>query len=61
MELTYTKVGDYYILDLVLDDQPDRPLGPVRADASKVPGGTPPRHLQSADALRQTVDTLGRH
>ena len=27
MELTYTKVGDYYIPDLVLDDQPDRPLG----------------------------------
>ena len=27
MELTYTKVGDYYIPDLVLDDQPDSPLG----------------------------------
>ena len=27
MELTYTKVGDYYIPDLILDDQPDRPLG----------------------------------
>lgn len=27
MELTYTKVGDYYIPDLALDDQPDRPLG----------------------------------
>ena len=26
MELTYTKVGDYYIPDLILDDQPDRPL-----------------------------------
>ena len=27
MELTYTKVGDYYIPDLILDDQPDKPLG----------------------------------
>ena len=27
MELAYTKVGDYYIPDLILDDQPDRPLG----------------------------------
>ena len=27
MELTYTKVGDYYIPDLILDDQPDQPLG----------------------------------
>ncbi len=27
MELTYMKVGDYYILDLILDDQPDKPLG----------------------------------
>lgn len=27
MELTYTKVGDYYIPNLVLDDQPDKPLG----------------------------------
>ena len=27
MDLTYTKVGDYYIPDLILDDQPDRPLG----------------------------------
>lgn len=27
MELTYTKAGDYYIPDLVLDDQPDKPLG----------------------------------
>lgn len=27
MELTYTKVGDYYIPDLVLDEQPDKPLG----------------------------------
>ena len=26
MELTYTKVGDYYIPDLILDDQPDKPL-----------------------------------
>lgn len=27
MELTYTKVGDYYIPDLILDDQPDKPIG----------------------------------
>lgn len=27
MELTYTKCGDYYIPDLVLDDESDRPLG----------------------------------
>ena len=27
MELIYTKVGDYYIPDLILDDQPDKPLG----------------------------------
>lgn len=27
MELIYTKVGDYYIPDLVLGDQPGRPLG----------------------------------
>lgn len=27
MELTYTKVGDYYIPELTLGDQPDRPLG----------------------------------
>lgn len=27
MELTYTKVGDYYIPDLTLGDQPDKPLG----------------------------------
>jgi len=27
MELTYTKVGDYYIPDLALNDQPDKPLG----------------------------------
>ena len=27
MELTYTKVGDYYIPDLILDNQPDKPLG----------------------------------
>ena len=27
MELTYTKVGDYYIPNLILDDQPDKPLG----------------------------------
>ena len=27
MELTYTKVGDYYIPDLILDDQPVKPLG----------------------------------
>ena len=27
MELTYTKVGDYYIPDLILDDQPDQSLG----------------------------------
>ena len=26
MELTYTKVGDYYIPDLILDDQPNQPL-----------------------------------
>ena len=27
MELTYTKTGDYYIPDLILDNQPDKPLG----------------------------------
>ena len=27
MELTYTKVGDYYIPDLTLGDQPDQSLG----------------------------------
>ena len=27
MELTYTKVGDYYIPNLTLGDQPDKPLG----------------------------------
>lgn len=27
MELTYTKVGDCYIPDLTLGDQPDQPLG----------------------------------
>lgn len=27
MELTYTKVGDYYIPDLTLGDQPDETLG----------------------------------
>ena len=27
MELTYTKVGDYYIPDLILDGQSDQPLG----------------------------------
>ena len=27
MELTYTKVGDYYIPDLTLGDQPDKTLG----------------------------------
>ncbi len=27
MELTYTKVGDYYIPDLILDDLPDKTLG----------------------------------
>ncbi len=25
--LTYTKIGDYYIPDLVLDDQPDKEIG----------------------------------
>ena len=25
--LTYTKVGDYYIPNLTLDDQPDKPIG----------------------------------
>ncbi len=25
--LTYTKVGDYYIPDLALDDQPDKEVG----------------------------------
>lgn len=25
--LTYTKVGDYYVPDLVLDDQPDKEIG----------------------------------
>ena len=27
MELTYTKVGDYYIPNLILGNQPDKPLG----------------------------------
>ena len=27
MELTYTKVGDYYIPALTLGDRPDKPLG----------------------------------
>ena len=27
MELTYTKVGDHYIPDLTLSDQPDKPIG----------------------------------
>ena len=27
MELTYTKVGDYYIPNLTLGNQPDKPLG----------------------------------
>ena len=27
MELTYTKVGDYYIPDLTLGDQPEKALG----------------------------------
>ena len=27
MKLTYTKVGDYYIPNLTLGDQPDKPLG----------------------------------
>lgn len=27
MELTYTKVGDYYLPDLTLGDQPDKALG----------------------------------
>lgn len=27
MELTYTRVGDYYIPNLILDDQPDQLLG----------------------------------
>ena len=26
-ELTYTRVGDYYIPNLTLDDQPDKPIG----------------------------------
>lgn len=27
MELTYTRIGDYYIPDLTLGEQPDKPLG----------------------------------
>lgn len=27
IELTYTKVGNYYIPDLTLGDQPDKPIG----------------------------------
>ena len=26
-ELTYTRVGEYYIPNLTLDDQPDKPIG----------------------------------
>ena len=26
-ELTYTRVGDYYIPNLTLGDQPDKPIG----------------------------------
>ena len=56
MELTYTKVGDYYIPDLVLDEQPDKHFleenwasgeapWKIWSDAQKISGRTPSCHL----------------
>ena len=72
MELTYTKVGDYYIPDLTLGDQPDKTLGRYGRMHQKFleehhPGtyarlilsGRPWAHLADIDtACEERMDTL---
>lgn len=42
-ELTYTRVGDYYIPDLKLAEQPDKPIGKYGRIEAAVFERTPPR------------------
>lgn len=70
--LTYTKVGDYYIPDLVLDDQPDREIGvygrmreryleehhPGRYSYMLLHGTLHPHLLEVDEAAQSYLDTL---
>ncbi len=73
-ELTYTKVGDYYIPDLILDEEPEQDIfygkyGSLRRDylpdhkprlwAMLVNNGTLADHLQGIErAAERRMDTL---
>jgi hypothetical protein len=73
-ELTYTKVGDYYIPDLILDEEPEQDVfygkyGGLRRDylrehkprlwAVLVNNGTLADHLKGIErAAEQRIDTL---
>lgn len=55
MELTYTKVGDYYIPDLVLDDQPNGPLGRYGMSSSNAHLSPDFAKLHSCSLLRSSI------
>ena len=71
-KLTYTKVGDYYIPDITLGDQPDKPIGKygrmrqryLKEHRPMLYGvmlldGTLPFHLAEIDeAAEHRLDTL---
>lgn len=70
--LTYTKVGDYYIPDLAMDDQPDKEIGiygrmreryledrhPGRYSYMLLHGKLVPHLLETDMAVQHYLDTM---
>lgn len=73
--LTYTKVGDYYIPDIILDDQPDKEIGvygrmrgrylkehhPGRYSYMLLYGTLYPHLLEIGEAAQRYLDTMIPH
>ncbi len=61
MELTYTKVGDYYIPDLTLDDDPEHEVGVYGRMHERFLKEHRPGHLHKPDSLRKAVEASLRY
>ena len=57
MELTYTKVGDYYIPDLALDDGDEYEIGVYGQTRKAVLGRASLRHVYRYDSRWKALET----
>ena len=57
-KLTYSRNGNYYIPDLALTDQPDKPIGKYGLIRKTVFEGIPTRIIQQSDFKREALSTF---